>query len=75
MYASKGNQLVFVHGDGETTLYGVAASSADALAAAATMNRARTLNDVQRKYTAAARLIASVEAMPGFSWVEPEATP
>jgi hypothetical protein len=32
------------------------------------LNRAKHLNDIKRKYTASARLIAQVEELPGFAW-------
>jgi hypothetical protein len=42
----------------------------DAQRAADMLNRARYLNDEKRKYTAAARLIAKVECLDGFRWIE-----
>lgn len=38
--------------------------------AAKLLQRARVLNDVKRRYAAAARLIAEAEALPGFMWHE-----
>lgn len=34
------------------------------------LNDARYLNDVKRRYTAAARKIAAAETFPGFEWIE-----
>lgn len=42
----------------------------DAQRAADMLNRAAYLNDAKRRYTAAARLIADVETLPGFAWIE-----
>ena len=39
--------------------------------AARLLDRARVLNDQQRKYMAAARAIAEAEMLPGFHWVQP----
>jgi hypothetical protein len=35
------------------------------------MDRGHHLNDVKRQYTAAARLFAQAEALPGFTWIIP----
>ncbi len=33
------------------------------------LEKAWFLNDVKRKYSAAARLIAEAESLPGFTWI------
>ncbi len=35
------------------------------------MDRGHYLNDVKRQYTAAARLFAQAEQLPGFQWIIP----
>jgi len=35
------------------------------------MNKGHYLNDVKQQYTAAARLFAQVEQLPGFQWIIP----
>ena len=71
-YQAKGRDVVLVHGIHDQR---VAARCDRAILAAQMLNRARELNDRQRKYTAAARVIADVERLPGFSWVNEEVTP
>ena len=41
----------------------------EAQRAADMLNKAYYLNDVKRKYTAAARLICKVEQLDGFHWL------
>lgn len=44
------------------------ATHSDAVKACALWKRARRANDLKREYTKAARLIADMEAIPGFQW-------
>lgn len=44
------------------------ATPEDAARAAELLNKAQHLNDTRRRYTAAARTIATAEALPGFAW-------
>ena len=74
MYQSQGNAVYFVHDPRDSRLSAKCQTPADATHAAKLLNRARTLNDVKRQYTAAARLIADAENLPGFVWIEPEYT-
>jgi hypothetical protein len=67
MYIAQGNQVLFQHHNGETDLR---AYCDDAQKAADMLNKAGYLNDVKRKYTAAARLIADVENLPGYREAE-----
>ena len=66
---SVGRQVLIVFADGEERVRAIVGSDADARRAAALLDKARDLNDRQRKYTAAARAIAECQALPGFRWV------
>lgn len=66
MNAAQGRFVVFQAG-GESR---IRAECDNAQQAADILNKARYLNDAKRRYTAAARLIASVESLPGFRWIE-----
>ena len=68
MYGHRDNQVVFLDHEGNAEF--VRAVCAVAPQAAEMLNRAGYLNDVKRKYTAAARLIAQVEALPDFHWID-----
>ncbi len=67
-FESAGNHVMIVFSDGERQLRARCANEADARKAAGMLQRARDLNDRQRKYTAAARLIAACDGMDGFVW-------
>ena len=67
-YRSYGRRFVVFHHTGETHL---AAHCDEAPRACVLLNKARDLNDRQRKYTAAARKIAEAETLAGFEWVTP----
>lgn len=69
-YQHQGNRIVFVSLNGETEDRATTCSEQDAAIAVRLLNRAIVLNDEKRQYTAAARLIAEVEAMPCFQWIE-----
>ena len=69
MYISHKHEVWFDHRTNERDVRAVCKTPADAQYAVAMLNKAITLND-KRKYTAAARLIAEVEAMNGFKWIE-----
>ncbi len=60
-YVVRGNDIVDEDG-------AVIARASEAGLALACLEQAWYLNDVKRRYTAAARLIAEVEALPGFEW-------
>lgn len=61
--------VVLVFPDGERRHAAICEHPQYAQVAAERLNRARVLNDFYRRYTAAARLIAQVEALPGFEWI------
>jgi len=66
-----GNKVVaFATHNNETEVRAECATPADAEKAASMLNRAGYMNDVKRKYTAAARLFAQVEDLPGFRWID-----
>lgn len=67
MNTAKGNLVIFVGSDSEPR---VRAECDNAAKAAEMLNRAAYLNDAKRKYTAAARLIAQVECLPNFRWMD-----
>jgi hypothetical protein len=60
------NIVRLVFDDGEFRPAAWCAKPADA---AELLNRARVANDIKRQYTAAARLIARAESLPGFKWI------
>jgi len=62
--------IVLVHFNGESRIAAEVADHASAKEGSRMLNRARFLNDVQRKYTASARLFAQVETLPGFRWID-----
>lgn len=64
-YKASGNKVVIEDNYGETM---IRATCEQAEKAVEMLNRASYLNDVKRQYTAAARLIAKVEDLPGFAW-------
>lgn len=66
MFTSQGTKVLLRGED-----HAIAATPDRAAEAAMLLNKARDLNDRQRKYTAAARLIAKVETLPGFAWLHP----
>ena len=68
-YRANGNRIEGVDSNGNADP--PLAFCDDAVLAAQKLNRAFYLNDVLRKYTASARLIAEVEQMPGFAWANP----
>lgn len=66
IYETRGNDIVLVHRNPHQE---VLVASCDAPAKAVELlNKARWLNDVKRRYTAASRHIATAEALPGFRW-------
>ncbi len=67
MYIHQGDLILFEHRDGTTD---IRASCNTADKAAAMLNRAGDLNNRQRKYTAAARMIAQAECLPNFKWAD-----
>lgn len=72
-HEARGNKVVLVHACGDVREVAVCNSmlgESNALLVARKLNKARDLNDRQRKYTAAARLIAECETLPGFSWLD-----
>ena len=66
-YKAYGNRVCF---DEYFDLRATCRNGTDAIKAADLLNKARNLNDAQRKYTAAARMIAKAESIEGFAWVE-----
>jgi hypothetical protein len=66
-YVANGTNVILKFWNGDTE---VAATCQDAPKAAELLNDARRLNDIKRQYTAAARKIATAEALPGFAWTE-----
>jgi hypothetical protein len=70
MYITLGNKVLFDHRTNEIDIRAKCATDEDARKAVDMLNKAGYLNDVKRKYTAAARLIAEVENIDGFSWVD-----
>jgi hypothetical protein len=70
MYQSRGSRIVFVSGNEDMGVRAECTTTADADRASEMLNRAGYLNDVKRKYTAAARLIAAAETVPGFRWID-----
>lgn len=66
-YVAEGNNVILQFAAGDREL---AAVCDDAPAAVKLLNDARHLNDVKRRYTAAARKIAAAEALPGFRWLD-----
>jgi hypothetical protein len=66
VYRASGKQVIF---DERVTATCDVAEKAVKL-----LNDARYLNNIKRKYTAAARKIAEAETLPGFKWVEEDAT-
>lgn len=69
-YTAAGPFIIAVHSSGEERKAAKCASIPVAAEAAELLNRARYLNDVKRRYTDAARKIATAEALPGFQWIE-----
>ena len=70
MYQSRGSLVVAVFNNVEDHVRAKCHNVTDADRAAEMLNKAGYLNDVKRKYTAAARLIAQVETIDGFSWID-----
>lgn len=70
-YQQFGRCVYLVHAEDDKRLSAECSSSSGAFRATCLLNRARTLNDVKRKYTAAARLIEEAEAIDGFHWLAP----
>ena len=68
-YFAVSSSVVLVHPGGERRHAAELADFGTAKQAAEMLNRARYLNDAKRRYTAAARLIAEVETLPGFRWI------
>lgn len=71
IHIADGTNVILKFWNGETR---VVATCQDASKAAKLLNDARYLNDIKRRYTAAARKIATAEALPEFVWVENDAT-
>ena len=65
-YGHRGNDVIFAWPDGKVI---IVAHCPQAEGAAAMLAKARRLNDAL-KHKAAARLIAQVETIPGFEWVQ-----
>jgi hypothetical protein len=67
IHRSEGRRVILQWPD-EQRHVATCATTEAARQAALWLDRARYLNDQKRQYTAAARLIARVEALPGFGW-------
>jgi hypothetical protein len=67
MYRANGNKVFYHHAGGDVDLRAVCH---DAAKAAEMLNKAGDLNNRQHKYTAAARMIAKTEYLPGFVWLD-----
>ena len=65
-YIAIGSKVYFQHRDGTKDLRMQFTDTKTAAKAAKMSERARYLNDVKRQYTAAARLLADVENLPGY---------
>jgi hypothetical protein len=68
MYRANGNKIEFVSRSGEVDADAVAVCE-QAEQAVVLLNKCGYLNDVQRKYSAAARAMAQAEELAGFRWL------
>lgn len=70
LYTTQGAAVGRIH-CGAFEAEAIVADATTAAQAAAMFDRARDLNDRQRRYSASARIFAQIEALPGFRWVVP----
>lgn len=70
LYTTQGSAVGKIHCN-QFEAEAILADATTAAKAATMFDKARDLNDRQRKYTASSRMFAQIEALPGFRWVNP----